>query len=566
METKTKPELVALYEGLLDSVPIAQAREGAEAIKVAFYKLHRAETEALKNAFVAEGGDPEAFVAPVDPDEVRFKELTTEYRRRRDEALAVLDADREANLAAKQAIIEELKALVESGETLGATFNAFRDLQTRWREIGAVPLAATKDLWETYNHHVENFYGYIKINKELRDLDLRKNYEAKVALCEAAEALVLEPSVVSAFHRLQKLHDEWREGGPVAAEQKEAVWERVKEGSSRINKAHQAHFDEVKEEQKKNLELKTELCEQMEALVAEPHASRAEWDSASERLLEIQKVWRTIGFAPKKDNTKVYERFRAACDAFFAAKREFYGERKGEMEANYQAKIAICEAAEALSGSEDWKATSDELIALQARWKEIGPVPRKHSDAVWKRFRAACDAFFERKGKHFAGVEGDYTANLEKKRALLSAAEERGFEGLSFEDIKEFQRAWGEVGFVPIKQKEKLQAQYKEVVDKMFAALRGGEQQRSMERFRERVGTLKSGGGGGKLKYERERLYNKVKSLEADIATLENNIGFFGRSKNAEAMIADVKAKIARAIEEKTAVVEKIKVIDSQES
>jgi hypothetical protein len=566
LSSLNKSQLVELLADLLATRPVQTLRRDAEAIKVAFYKLHRAELESLRRAWAEAGSDPEAFEAPADAAEARLKKLIGEYRHKRDEFLATLDAHREENLQAKLAIIEELKALVSAGETVGQTFNAFRELQQRWREVGPVPQTAVKDLWETYNHHVENFYSYIKINKELRDLDLKKNYEAKLALCEEAEALVLEPSIVVAFHRLQKLHDQWREVGPVATEHKEAVWERFREASGRINRQHQSYFDSIKEEQKKNLDLKSELCEQVEALTAEPFTSRKEWNKASDKLLEIQKVWKTIGFAPKKNNTRVYERFRTACDGFFEAKRNFYNQLKGEMDHNLAQKNEICQAAEALSASDDWKTTSDALIALQKRWKEIGPVPRRHSDAVWKRFRAACDAFFERKNSHFSGVEGSYKENLERKRALLAAAEERGTDGLTFEDIKEFQRQWGEVGYVPIKQKETIARQYKEVVDRMFAAIRGGNQERSMERFRGRVASLKeAGAGGGRLRHEREKLYNKVKQLESDIATLENNIGFFGHSKNAEAMIADVREKIDRAKADMAATIEKINLIDAEQ-
>jgi hypothetical protein len=566
LSTLNKSQLVELLADLLATKPVQTLRRDVEAIKVAFYKLHRTETEAARKAWADAGNNPETFEAPVDVAESRLKDLIGEYRRKRDEFLTTLDAHREENLKAKLEIIEELKALVSAGETVGQTFNAFRELQQRWREVGPVPQTAIKDLWETYNHHVENFYSFIKINKELRDLDLKKNHEAKLALCEEAEALVLEPSIVVAFYRLQKLHDQWREVGPVATEHKEAVWERFREASGRINRQHQSYFDSIKEEQKKNLDLKSELCEQVEALTAEPFTSRREWNKASDKLLEIQKVWKTIGFAPKKNNTRVYERFRTACDAFFEAKRNFYNQIKGEMELNLSLKNEICQAAEALSASDDWKTTSDALIALQKRWKEIGPVPRRHSDAVWKRFRAACDAFFERKNSHFSGVEGSYKENLERKRALLTAAEERGTDGLTFEDIKEFQRQWGEVGYVPIKQKETIARQYKEVVDKMFSAIRGGQQERSMERFRGRVASLKeAGAGGGRLRHERERLYNKVKQLESDIATLENNIGFFGHSKNAEAMIADVREKIDRAKAEMAATVEKINLIDAEQ-
>lgn len=564
LSAKSKAELVALFAALLDQKPIQNLRRDAEAIKVAFYKLHRAEVEAARKAFTDDGGDAEAFEPAVDEDEIRLKDLVREYRRRRDEFLSNLESAKEENLKTKLAIIEELKALVNGSETLGQTFNAFRDLQQRWRDTGPVPQANVKDLWETYNHHIENFYSYIKINKELRDLDLKKNYEAKIALCEEAEALVLEPSVVAAFHKLQKLHDEWRETGPVANEFKEAVWERFREASGRINKAHQQYFDDIKEEQKKNLDLKAQLCEQTEALAAEPYTTRKEWNKASDKLLEIQKVWKTIGFAPKKNNAKVYERFRNACDTFFEAKRNFYGQLKTEMDHNLQLKNEICELAESMQESEDWKKTSDELIALQKRWKEIGPVPRRHSDAVWKRFRAACDKFFERKNAHFAGVEGDYKENLERKRALLAEAEEKGFDGITFEEIKEFQRRWSEIGFVPIRQKDAIQKQYKEVVDKMFSTLRGGERERSMDKFRNRVTNLKST-GDKRLRFERDRLYSKVRQLESDIATLENNIGFFGSSKNAEAMVADVREKIQRAKDEMAATIEKINLIDSEQ-
>jgi hypothetical protein len=566
LSAKNKSQLVELLAELLAAKPIQTLRRDAEAIKVAFYKLHRNDVEVARKSHAEAGGAPETFEAPADAAEGRLKSLIGEYRRKRDEFLATLDAHREDNLKIKLGIIEELKALVSGSETMGQTFNIFRELQQRWREAGPVPLTAVKDLWETYNHHVENFYSYIKINKELRDLDLKKNYEAKLALCEEAEALLLEPSIVTAFHRLQKLHDQWREIGPVAAEHKEAIWERFREASGRINRQHQTYFDSIKDEQKKNLDLKSELCEQVEALTKEPFTSRKEWNKASDKLLEIQKLWKTIGFAPKKNNTKVYERFRAACDGFFETKRNYYNQLKGEMDLNFAAKNEICEAAEALSASDDWKGTSDELIALQKRWKEIGPVPRRHSDAVWKRFRTACDAFFERKNAHFSGVEGGYKENLEKKRALLVAAEARGTDGLTFEEIKEFQRQWGEVGFVPIKQKESIAKQYKEVVDKMFSALWGGEQPRSMDKFRGRVASLKTAGGGstGRLRHEREKLYGKVRQLESDIATLENNIGFFGHSKNAEAMISDVREKIERAKTEMAATIEKIKLIDAE--
>ena len=561
---KGKEELVALFARMLEEQPVQSIRRDVEALKIAFYRIRRAEVEAARRRFVEEGGAEEDFAPSVDGAEIQLKEQFKEYRRRRDAFIANLEAEKEANLKVKQAIIEELKELVNSDETLNHTFNKFRELQQRWKETGIVPQQYVKDLWETYNLHVENFYNFIKINKELRDLDLKKNYEQKVALCEQAEALILEPSVVEAFRKLQKLHDEWRETGPVANEYKEALWERFKAASSRINKQHQEHFEALKGEQVRNLELKTELCAATEELAAQPLTTRKEWNKASDRLLEIQKTWKTIGFAPKKDNNRIYERFRTACDRFFEAKRQFYAGMKTEMEHNLQLKTEICEAAESLMNSEEWKKATDELIALQARWKQIGAVSRRHSDAVWKRFRAACDKFFERKASHFASVDGEHEENLQKKLALLAEMAEADVKAGGYEVIREFQRRWGEIGFVPIKQKDSIQKKYKAAVDELFNTLRGSERDRSMGRFREKVSSLKAS-GDRRLRTERERLYNKVRQLEQEIALLENNIGFFAKSKNAEVLVADVRAKIDRAREEMAAAIEKVKLIDKQD-
>ena len=560
---KSKEELVGLFARMLEEQPVQSIRRDVEALKIAFYRLRRAEVEAARRRFVEEGGAEEDFTPAVDGVETQLKELFREYRRRRDEFIANLEAEKERNLKIKLEIIEELKELVNSDETLNHTFTKFRELQQRWKETGIVPQQQVKDLWETYNLHVENFYNFIKINKELRDLDLKKNYEQKVALCEQAEALLLEPSIVEAFHKLQKLHDEWRETGPVANEYKEALWERFKAASSRINKQHQEHFEALKAEQVKNLGLKTELCVATEELAAQPLTTRKEWNRASDRLLEIQKTWKTIGFAPKKDNNRIYERFRTACDRFFEAKRQFYAGVKAEMEHNLQLKLELCEAAESLSGSEEWKKATDELIALQARWKQIGAVARRHSDAVWKRFRAACDKFFERTSAHFASVDDEHEENLRRKLALLDEMEAADVKAGGYEVIRDFQRRWGEIGFVPIKQKDAVQKRYKAAVDALFSVLRGSERDRSMDRFREKVSTLKAS-GDRRLRSERERLYNKVRQLEQEIALLENNIGFFAKSKNAEALVADVRAKIDRARGEMAAAIEKVKLIDRQ--
>ena len=561
---KSKQELLELFARMLEEQPVQTLRRDVEALKVAFYKLRRAEVEAARRAFVEAGGKEEEFTPAVDGSEARLKDLIREYRTRRDAFLANLEQEKEENLKVKLGIIEELKALVNSDETLNHTFTRFRELQQRWKETGPVPQQQVKDLWETYNLHVENFYNFIKINKELRDLDLKKNYEQKVALCEQAEALVLEPSIVEAFHKLQKLHDEWRETGPVANEYKEALWERFKEASSRINKQHQEHFEALKAEQVHNLELKEGLCVAAEELVAQPLTTLKEWNRANDRLLEIQKTWKTIGFAPKKDNNRIYERFRAACDRFFESKRQFFAGVKSEMEHNLQLKNEICAQAEALQNSEEWKKTTDELIALQARWKQIGAVSRRHSDAVWKRFRAACDHFFERKAAHFAGVDGEHEENLRRKLALLDEMAAADVKAGGYEVIKDFQRRWGEIGFVPIKQKDAIQKRYKAAGDALFDALRGSERDRSMNRFREKVSSLK-GAGDRRLRSERERLYNKVRQMEQDIALLENNIGFFTKSKNADALVAEVKAKIERAKAEMAATIEKVRLIDREQ-
>jgi hypothetical protein len=559
---KSKQELVDMFAEKIASEPVQTLRKSVEAIKIAFYKLHRAEVDAARKAFEATEPEKEFVPAP-DALEIRLKDLFKEYRRRRDEYIANLDNIKEENLKLKLSIIDELKELVNSDETLNNSFAKFRELQQRWKDTGPVPQTKVKDLWETYNLHVENFYNFIKINKELRDLDLKKNYEQKVQLCEAAESLLLEPSIVEAFHKLQKLHDEWRETGPVANEYKESLWERFKAASARINKQHQEYFDAIKQEQMKNLALKSELCAKTEALAEQPYTTRKEWNKASERLVELQKMWRAIGYAPKKDNTRIYERFRTACDRFFEAKREFYAGVKSEMEHNLALKQEICEAAEALQSSEDWKHATDELLALQAKWKSVGAVSRRYSDQIWKRFRAACDTFFERKSQYFAGIEGEHEANLQKKLALIEEMSAADVKAGGYDMIKEFQRRWSEIGYVPIKQKDSIQKKYKAAVDQLFNTLRGSERDRSMNRFKERLQGMK-GAGDKRMKSERERLFNKVRQMEQDIALLENNIGFFSKSKNAEAMIADIREKIAKSKQELKDTIEKVRLIDAQ--
>lgn len=561
---KSKAELVALLAENLAERPVQQLRTTVEAIKISFYKILRSEIETARTAFIAAGNAAEEFEAQADEMEKKLKATIAEYRTKRDQYIANLESEKENNYKKKLAIIDELKELTNSSETLQNTFTAFRELQNRWKEIGIVPQEKIKDLWDTYHHHVENFYNLIKINKELRDIDLKRNYEAKLILCEEAEALTLDPTATSAFHKLQKLHDQWRETGPVALELKDQIWERFKEASTHINKRHQEYYDGIKEEQERNLKLKEELCLKVEELATQPYTSRKEWGEASDQITEIQKIWKTVGFAPKKDNTLIYERFRAACDKFFETKREYFGGMKSEMTDNLQVKLDLCVQAEALSESEDWKAATDALIDLQKKWKESGAVSRKHADEVWKRFRSACDKFFERKSEHFNSVDSKFSENLEAKKQLLielaQAAENKA--ELTFDKLKEYQRRWSEIGFVPIKQKESITKQYKEIVDDLFTTLRGGEGERRMERFKDKVTSMRDS-GKGKITTERDKLYNRVRQIEADIQVWENNIGFFAKSKNADALVKDVERKIEKARAEIAEIVEKVKMIDN---
>ena len=554
-----KQELVDYLQQLIAEHPAQNIRKEVEQIKVAFYKQHRAEVDALRKEQESE----ESAAHELDPLEVRLKELFKIYRDKRDEFAAVSEKAKEENYKEKLAIIEELKTLVSSEETLGSTFARFRDLQARWKAAGPVPQPHVKDLWETYNLHVENFYDFVKINKELRDLDLKKNLEAKTALCEQAEALTETVSVVEAFHKLQKLHDEWREIGPVASEYKDSLWERFKAASSIVNRRHQDYFENIKGEQVRNLEAKSALCEKVEAMIADAPTTHKAWNKANELLLALQREWRTIGFAPKKDNAKIYDRFRAACDKFFEQKRAFYADIKDDMVQNLQLKEQLCEAAEQLQESEAWKEATEQLLALQQEWKKIGSVSRRHADVVWKRFRAACDKFFERKSAHFAQIENAYEENLARKRALIEEMLSVDIKQGGYDLIKDFQRRWSEIGFVPIKYKEELHKSYKEAVDRLFGVLRGIDREQSMDRFKDKVSSLRQA-GEKRLRSEREKLYNRVKQLEQEIGVLENNIGFFSKSKGAEQLIADVQDKIAKAKRDMADTIAKVKLIDGE--
>ncbi len=522
-----------------------------------------AQTEAIADEAEEISNDPFAEV------ERGFKELYAQYKASRAKYIQEQEKQKEMNLECKLAVIEGLKELLEKQEDLAHTFPAFRELQNRWKEIGAVPQARVKDVWDSYQYQVEKFYDYVKINNELRDLDLKKNLEIKTRLCEEAEALKDEPAVVDAFRRLQKLHDEWRETGPVARELREEIWNRFKEATAVVNRKHQAFFDNLKEERKQNFEKKSALCEEAEAIAERTDIQANEWNVLSKKMEELQAKWKTIGFAAKKENQKVYDRFRAACDKFYSAKREYYAEFKNVMQKNLELKEALCEQAEAIMNSEEWKKTTDQLIRLQKEWKKIGPVARKQSDAVWKRFRAACDTFFNRKAAFYEEQDSALEVNLKAKTELIEEIRNYKLQGDKTKDMEmmfSFQDRWREIGFVPFKEKEKIQVAYKEAMDAHFSEIRSDDMEYSMGRFAKRIQDLQNNvkGGARILKNEREKLLQRYRKIETDIQTLENNAGFFAKSKNAESLMAELERKIAQARETLVQIEEKIKMIDRQ--
>ncbi|MEF9987028.1 MAG: DUF349 domain-containing protein [Bacteroidales bacterium] len=498
-----------------------------------------------------------------------FKELYSQYKVGRQNYIHNIDKIKEENLAKKTEIIEELKVLLDKAEDINHTFPAFRELQNKWKSINnMVPQAKAKDLWDSYQHCVEKFYDYIKINNEFRDLDFRKNLEAKVAICERAEALDNDHNVVNAFKELQKLHEDWKELGPVAKEEREAVWERFKAITSIINKKHQHFFEKLKENQKANLDAKTLLCEEAEEISSKEVGNSNEWNALSKQMEALQAKWKGIGFAAKKDNQKIYDRFRVACDKFYNAKRDYYSDFKNVMQVNLKKKEELCEQAEALMDSDDWKKATDQLINLQKVWKEIGPVARKQSDIVWKRFRVACDHFFEKKASHFGQVDEKFDENLAAKCDLIEQIKNYKLSESKDENIKamkEFLSRWTEIGFVPFKEKEKTQTAFNSAMDIHFSDIRSIDTEKKLNKFKRMISDTKNSGRGDRgLRFEREKLTQKFRKMELDISTLENNMGFFAKSKNADVLIADIQKKIAIAREELAQIEEKIKLIDKQ--
>ena len=551
---------------------LANCRSLSDSANVDGVDLHK-NMEHLKSQFYSalnqqkENAD-ELKLGELAQMEAQFKELYSAYKSEKKVQNEDMERVKEENYAAKLQVIEELKTLLEKAEDVTHTFPAFRDLQNRWKSINAVPADKAKNLWETYQHYVEKFYDYIKINNEFRDMDFRKNLEAKTRLCEKAEALAAEANVVNAFKELQKLHESWKEIGPVAKEQREAIWERFRTITSEINRKHQAYFEQLKVAQKKNLEEKEVLCVKAEEIAQANPDSSGEWNELSKKMDALQAQWKSVGFAAKKDNQKIYDRFRAACDTFYNAKREYYNNFKNVMLENLKLKEQLCEKAEALMESQDWKKATDQFIALQKQWKEVGPVARKQSDAVWKRFRAACDAFFDNKSKHMDAEDVKLEENLALKEALV--AEVKGYvmceaREKNISAMRDFQNRWNAIGFVPFREKERSQKEFNEAMDAHFADIRSLEGEKKLNKFRRMVMEVKNSGKGTRgLKFEREKLLLKYRKMEQDIATLENNMGFFAKSRNADSMINDLEKKIAVAREELARIEEKINIIDSQ--
>ncbi len=561
--------LISELRTLMQNDDFDRIRDDVDAIKINFFRRYRANIEAQKVAFIEAGGDIAEFKAEADPYEMDLRNLLKQYQDKRNEHNKRVDESKESNLQKKYEIIEEIKALINNKESINKTFHDFRDLQDKWRSVGPVPQAKLKDLWDTYHHHVENFYDFIKINKELRDLDLKKNLESKIEICEKSEELLVEPSIIKAFNVLQKYHEQWREVGPVPRDKKDELWERFKNATSIINKKHQDYFEGRKSDQKKNLDAKIALCEKVENISIVEIENHRDWDEKSKELIELQKMWRTIGFAPKKDNNRIYERFRIASDKFFDRKREFYNQNKEEQQVNLQRKTDLCIQAEAMKDSTDWKKTADEFITIQKVWKEIGPVPRKFSDIIWKRFRIACDYFFESKAKHFSSLDGEQTENLRRKRALLEEVKQfalTGDDSADLEKLKDFQRQFTEIGHVPFKEKDTIQNDFRDVINRHFDTLRIDEKRRNLMKFKSKVATnTTSGRGQNKMRFEREKYMTKLKQMETDLALLDNNVGFFANTKNASAMIDDVNLKIANTKEKIEFLKEKIRIMDAME-
>lgn len=559
---RSKAEVIARLQEIVDKEADVDRSE-LEALKQAYYKMRNAEVASAREAFIAGGGEPDAFMPPADADEERFKTLMNSVKERRAQLHAEQEREKQVNLERKQAIIERIKEMAATPDSADKAYNEFKQLQAEWKEIKNVPAEQASELWKNYQHNVEQFYDQLRLNHEFRAYDFKKNLEIKTHLCEAAEKLADVADVVSAFHQLQKLHQEFRETGPVAKELREEIWTRFKAASTVVNKRHQAHFEQLKAQEEENLVKKTALCEQVEQLVEGEMKSVADWDKVTQQILDLQTQWRGIGFTPKKENTRIFERFRAACDKFFHAKAEHFKQMRETYAANLAAKTALCEKAEAMKENTDWQATTNRYIQLQKDWKTIGPVAHKVSAAIWKRFNDACNYFFEQKTKATSSQREEETANLEQKRVVIEKLKAilDAPEGATREEVRALMDEWNAIGHVPFRQKDKVYKAYREVVDKLFDQLHMNAGRRQMDHFRRNVNDK----GGNELTRERSRLFNSYEAKRAEIQTYENNLTFLNaKSKSGNSLVDEINKKIERLKDDLDLIRQKIEAIDEK--
>lgn len=560
----SKEEILDRLSALVETAA-ESGRSEVEACKQAYYKIRRNEVEEARKAFVAEGGEENDFRAPEDAAENKLKDLLTAYKEKRAAFVAEEEKKKADNYTAKLALIDRLKALTESQDDFNRLYNEFKEIQQQWKEIRDVPAEHVNELWKNYQVYSEKFYDIIKINNQFRDYDFKKNLELKTALCEAVEKLDNEPDVVSAFHQLQKLHQQWREIGPVAKELREELWARFKAASTVINKKHQAHFEKLKAKEQENLAAKTAICEQIEQIDFSKLNTFKDWEEKNKEVMALQEKWKTIGFAPKKANVRIFERYRSACDVYFGKKSEFYKSIKETMEKNLELKRALCEQAEALKESTEWKETTEKLIALQKEWKTIGSVARKHSDAVWKRFIGACDYFFEQKNKNVHSQKSVELENLAAKKALIAkinGIDESLDNEEALEQLREYMNEWNGIGFVPFKEKDKVYKQYHEAVDAQYDRLKVDRSERKMQSFRTSLAD-RSDRSKNKVYGERERLMRQYDRMKNELNTYENNIGFLSvTSKGGDGLLKEMNRKIDKLKEDMLLIVKKIDAID----
>ena len=560
----TKEEILAKLKEVVADVENV-AKPEIDGLKQSFYKLHNAEQDAARKLFIENGGAAENFVPQTDCVEEEFKNIMSVIKEKRSALTAELEKQKEMNLQVKLSIIEELKELVESPDDANKSYTEFKKLQQQWNEVKLVPQAKVNELWKNYQLYVEKFYDLLKLNNEFREYDFKKNLEIKTHLCEAAEKLADEEDVVSAFHQLQKLHQEFRDTGPVAKELRDEIWARFKAASTTVNRRHQQHFEALKEVEQHNLDQKTVICEIIEAIDYKELTSFASWESKTQEVIALQNKWKTIGFAPQKMNVKIFERFRKACDEFFRKKGEFFKTLKEGMNENLEKKRALCEKAEALKDSTDWKATADELTKLQKEWKTIGPVAKKYSDAVWKRFISACDYFFEQKNKATSSQRSVEQENLEKKKNIiekLNAIDDQMDTEGATQLVRDLMKEWNGVGHVPFKEKDRIYKQYHSQVDKLFERFNISASNKKLSNFKSTISSIQEGSPQA-LYREREKLVRAFDNMKNELQTYENNLGFLTTSsKKGNSLLTEINRKVEKLKADIELVKEKIKVVD----